>query len=220
MGFLFTAAPAKKNPVLGGDVRQKSLRRYDDGPDMSLILVLALIGIVALVLLSLGARNSEESSAKAVERSAPGIHAQAQHFQPETENRRTIRPDESAASARGSEQPPRDADVAAMVARVRLVNVTPEAERERVPRPREGAPVIRKVKGPTAEYCGTDAEAAAIVERLGKLELLAIDIETTPKAVVPLECAHWSSRVRALHPKTADIRLLQVYGRRRRRSHL
>ena len=50
-----------------------------------------------------------------------------------------------------------------------------------------------------------------IVERLRTADLLAIDIETMPKAIVPTECSNWSLKLRALNPKSADIRLIQVY---------
>jgi ribonuclease D len=49
------------------------------------------------------------------------------------------------------------------------------------------------------------------VESLRQSTLLALDIETTPKAQVPKECQGWSSKRKALNPQTADIRLMQFY---------
>jgi hypothetical protein len=103
------------------------------------------------------------------------------------------------------------AEIAALGYSVRLVHVTPEAEREKLPLPRAAAPVLKKLQGPNADYCINDREAAFAVERLRTADLLAIDIETTPKRIVPTECSNWSVRLRALHPKSADIRLIQVY---------
>jgi len=49
------------------------------------------------------------------------------------------------------------------------------------------------------------------VEKLRQSALLALDIETTPKAQVPTECQNWSHKRKALNPRTAAIRLMQFY---------
>ena len=49
------------------------------------------------------------------------------------------------------------------------------------------------------------------MESLSQSALLALDIETTPKAQVPKEYRGWNSKRKALNPRTADIRLMQFY---------
>lgn len=50
------------------------------------------------------------------------------------------------------------------------------------------------------------------MEQLRQRELLALDIETTPKAEVAKEYQGWSRKWKALNPQTAEIRLMQFYG--------
>ena len=64
---------------------------------------------------------------------------------------------------------------------------------------------------PSVVYITDDAEAVAAVERLRQSTLLALDIETTPKAQIPKEYQGWGSKRKALEPQTADIRLMQFY---------
>ena len=64
---------------------------------------------------------------------------------------------------------------------------------------------------PSILYVTDEVEAAAAVEKLRQSSLLALDIETTPKAQVPKEYRSWSSKRKALNPQTAEIRLMQFY---------
>jgi DNA polymerase-1 len=64
---------------------------------------------------------------------------------------------------------------------------------------------------PSVLYITDDAQAAAAVKHLRHSALLAVDIETTPKAQVLPEFQDWDSKKRALNPRTADIRLMQFY---------
>ena len=49
------------------------------------------------------------------------------------------------------------------------------------------------------------------MEHLRQSPLLALDIETTPKAQVAPKYQGWDSKRKALNPQTADIRLMQFY---------
>jgi len=64
---------------------------------------------------------------------------------------------------------------------------------------------------PSVLYITDDVKASAAVEQLRQRELLALDIETTPKAEVPKEYRSWSRKWKALNPQTAEIRLMQFY---------
>jgi ribonuclease D len=64
---------------------------------------------------------------------------------------------------------------------------------------------------PSILYITDNAAAMTAVESLRQSPLLALDIETTPKAQVPLEYQTWSNKQKALDPRTAEIRLMQFY---------
>jgi hypothetical protein len=172
---------------------------------MTTVLVLIIIVLAFLLVRALRAGDSyKQSKPEATEYrvSASDKSRGAQTLFASETAEKTASPPKAALS---------EAEIAALGYSVRLVNVTPEAEREKLPLPRAAAPVLKKLQGPTADYCVNDREAAFAVERLRTSDLLAIDIETTPKRIVPTECSNWSLRVRTLHPKSADIRLIQVY---------
>jgi ribonuclease D len=79
-------------------------------------------------------------------------------------------------------------------------------------RPIEVAELTDGPTHPSILYITDDTAAAAAVESLRQSTLLALDIETTPKAQVPKEYQGWSRKQKALDPRTADIRLMQFYG--------
>ena len=78
-------------------------------------------------------------------------------------------------------------------------------------RPTEVAQLLDGSSHPSVVYITDDAAATAAVESLRQSTLLALDIETTPKAQVPKERQGWSRKRKALDPRTADIRLMQFY---------
>ena len=86
-----------------------------------------------------------------------------------------------------------------------------QSPESRESRPIKVADLIDAPPPPSILYLTDDTAAAAAVERLRHSTLLALDIETTPKAQVPSEYRGWSRKQKALDPRTADIRLMQFY---------
>ncbi len=71
--------------------------------------------------------------------------------------------------------------------------------------------LIDGLSHPSVLYITDEAAAATAVESLRHSALLALDIETTPRAQVPPEYRSWSRKRKALDPRTAEIRLMQFY---------